>query len=217
MASIVSSFAHFLAVDNRTASFSNPSFARVCIEMDFAKPPPDQVWIVTSPQEGFWLKLIYENNLLYCSKCRLHGHNLETCRKDIQRREEDQRIWSARDDHGLPVGKPKGAYIQPPLDDKQEQQDSRPAALPDSGNQGWTVVQKRKQKKKSFKQARASQMAYAVKETKRNTEMGLQAVPIEARGVEPGVAWTPAALAPLRQVLSSTEYIGSEQCANALA
>ncbi|CAM8897315.1 unnamed protein product [Rhodiola kirilowii] len=158
MESIVSSFGKFLAVDNMTASFQNPSFARVCIEMDVSKTPPDAVWISTGPQTGFWLKLLYENRLLYCSKCHIHGHQLETCRKAKQRRVEEQKIWEARDDHGLPTGSPTGAYSKPVQgEDKSGQKPAGQTSMvpvsnvPKEGNQEWKLVQNRKQKKKSFK------------------------------------------------------------------
>ncbi|KAL9667002.1 hypothetical protein QQ045_001347 [Rhodiola kirilowii] len=40
--SIVNSFGRFLAVDYKTITFINPSFARVCIELDVSKTPPEK-------------------------------------------------------------------------------------------------------------------------------------------------------------------------------
>ncbi|KAL9687123.1 hypothetical protein QQ045_031520 [Rhodiola kirilowii] len=85
MESIVSTFGNFLSLDNNTSSFTNPSHARVCIEVDTSQDLPDEVWIATGSETSFWLKLLFENKLLYCTKCRLHGHQLENCKKVKQR------------------------------------------------------------------------------------------------------------------------------------
>ncbi|KAL9661984.1 hypothetical protein QQ045_026812 [Rhodiola kirilowii] len=161
---IINSFGRFLALDNKTVSFNSPSFARVCIEIDTSNSLPDEVWIATGPQSSFWLKLVYEGRLLFCSKCRLHGHSLESCRKIKQRREEELKIWEARDEFGLPSGKPTCTFL--PTDQTQTlpttansvqiarlavsplEQTTRPA---ENEKQGWTLVQKRKQKQKAFK------------------------------------------------------------------
>ncbi|KAL9679188.1 hypothetical protein QQ045_017044 [Rhodiola kirilowii] len=103
IATIVSSFARFLAVDNRTMWFSNPSYARACVEIDISKDLPNEVWISTGAESGFWQEIVYENRLQYCSKCHLHGHLLSTCRKVIQRQVEEKKIWAARDEHGFPT------------------------------------------------------------------------------------------------------------------
>ncbi|KAL9676148.1 hypothetical protein QQ045_004361 [Rhodiola kirilowii] len=85
--SIVSSFGSFLALDSKTTTFTNPSYARVCMEVDISKVLPDELWISTGADSGFWQKVVYESHLLYCSKCRLHGHDLVKCRKAKLRRE----------------------------------------------------------------------------------------------------------------------------------
>ncbi|KAL9681158.1 hypothetical protein QQ045_012939 [Rhodiola kirilowii] len=103
IATIVSSFARFLAVDNRTVWFNNPSFARACVEIDISKDLPNEVWISTGPASGFWHEIIYENRLQYCSKCQVHGHLLSTCRKEAQRKEKALKIWAARDEFGFPT------------------------------------------------------------------------------------------------------------------
>ncbi|CAM8945380.1 unnamed protein product [Rhodiola kirilowii] len=101
--SIVSSFGKFLAVDKRTRSFTNPNYARVCMEIDSTKDMLEEVWIATGPNVGFWQTIIYESRLQYCLKCKLHGHDISNCRKNKKRQEEEQKIWAARDDHGLPI------------------------------------------------------------------------------------------------------------------
>ncbi|KAL9674890.1 hypothetical protein QQ045_003089 [Rhodiola kirilowii] len=56
IAAIVSAFGNFLAVDNRTRNFSNPNYARVCMEIDSTKEMPDEVWISTGASTGFLAK-----------------------------------------------------------------------------------------------------------------------------------------------------------------
>ncbi|KAL9689687.1 hypothetical protein QQ045_010076 [Rhodiola kirilowii] len=109
---IVSSFGTFLAVDNRTRRLTNPNYARVCMELDTLKEHPDEVWISTGVDAGFWQKIVYENRLDYCVKCKLHGHSINICRKAKRRQEEEQRLWEGRDDYGLPIIKPDGPASQ---------------------------------------------------------------------------------------------------------
>ncbi|KAL9672748.1 hypothetical protein QQ045_029000 [Rhodiola kirilowii] len=79
--SSVSSFGRFLAVDNKTTAFTNPSSARVCVEVDNTKKLPNKVWISTRVDAGFWKEVVFESHLQYCSKCCMHGHRLDNCRK----------------------------------------------------------------------------------------------------------------------------------------
>ncbi|KAL9663690.1 hypothetical protein QQ045_019081 [Rhodiola kirilowii] len=62
--------------------FSNPSFVRACMELDLSKPFPGEVWVSCGPYNGFWQPITYENKLLYCSKCKLYGHELSTSRRN---------------------------------------------------------------------------------------------------------------------------------------
>ncbi|KAL9658972.1 hypothetical protein QQ045_021145 [Rhodiola kirilowii] len=79
--SILSTFARFLAIDEKTRMVSNPSFARACIELDLTKPIPNEVWVGYGNNQGYWQEITYESKLMYCSKCKLHGHDLSGCRK----------------------------------------------------------------------------------------------------------------------------------------
>ncbi|KAL9691321.1 hypothetical protein QQ045_011742 [Rhodiola kirilowii] len=79
--SIVSTFSRFIAIDERTRVCSNPSFARVCIEVDLTMPIPGEVWVGLGTEHGFWQPITYEAKLQYCSRCHLHGHVLANCRK----------------------------------------------------------------------------------------------------------------------------------------
>ncbi|KAL9679034.1 hypothetical protein QQ045_016887 [Rhodiola kirilowii] len=93
ISSIVSTFARFIAIDEKTRMYSKPSFARACIELDLTKPIPGEVWVGFGNSHGFWQPITYENKLLYCSKCKLHGHELSACLK----------IKSSAATRGLPV------------------------------------------------------------------------------------------------------------------
>ncbi|KAL9661637.1 hypothetical protein QQ045_026461 [Rhodiola kirilowii] len=81
IAAIASSFGHFLATDTHTKSFSNPSFARACVEIDISKELPSEVLINLGGDNMHKQEIIYENSLLYCSRCKLHDHHLNNCRK----------------------------------------------------------------------------------------------------------------------------------------
>ncbi|KAL9664313.1 hypothetical protein QQ045_019712 [Rhodiola kirilowii] len=78
---IVSFFRRFLAVDNKTTTFTNPSFARDCVGVDTTKELPNKVWIATGVDAGFLQEIVFESRNQYYPKCRLHGHGLENCRK----------------------------------------------------------------------------------------------------------------------------------------
>ncbi|KAL9685801.1 hypothetical protein QQ045_023255 [Rhodiola kirilowii] len=115
--SIVAAFAKYLAVDIRTRTFTNPNYARVCIEIDSTQTLPEEVWIATGSESGYWQRIIYENTLQYCTKCHLHGHSLRNCRKHKQRQETEQLLWEAHDDFGLVKSLITGT--QPQTKDKQ--------------------------------------------------------------------------------------------------
>jgi len=71
----------FIMADPKSVTKENPSYARMCIELDLSKPQPSRVWIGTSLDMGFWQRIIVEGRIDYCSHCGLHGHTLNICRK----------------------------------------------------------------------------------------------------------------------------------------
>lgn len=79
---IVSSFATFLDVDNRTKELSALAYARACVELDVTKTIPNKVWINLPDNQGFYQDIIVEGGLAYCSRCKLHGHDLASCKKE---------------------------------------------------------------------------------------------------------------------------------------
>lgn len=77
---LVSSFAYFLDLDDRTYELNSLSLARACVEIDIAQPIPSQIWIQIG-DEGFYQDVIVEGSTAYCSRCKIHGHDLNSCKK----------------------------------------------------------------------------------------------------------------------------------------
>ncbi|KAL9666591.1 hypothetical protein QQ045_000926 [Rhodiola kirilowii] len=68
---IVSSFAHYLGIDERTRERSALNYARACVEFDVNKPLPSRVWINLPCEKGFYQEVLVEGNIRYCSRCKL--------------------------------------------------------------------------------------------------------------------------------------------------
>ncbi|CAM8896606.1 unnamed protein product [Rhodiola kirilowii] len=159
---IVSQFSRFIAIDHRTRVVSNPSFARVCIELDLNKPIPEEVWIGLPNSDGFWQAITYENKLSYCSRCKLHGHDLSNCRKTKpmsaareptglpnQVNPNGVALQDKRDDFGLPIGKPNGVAFQEKHEKVKPLSRNKEDTITCSSEQneaGWKLVKKRKGK-----------------------------------------------------------------------
>ncbi|CAM8904624.1 unnamed protein product [Rhodiola kirilowii] len=150
---IVSQFSRFIAIDHRTRVVSNPSFARVCIELDLNKPIPEEVWIGLPNSDGFWQPITYENKLSYCSRCKLHGHDLSNCRKtkpmSAAREPSGLPNQVKRDDFGLPIGKPNGVAFQEKHEKVKPLSRNKEVTITCSSEQneaGWKMVKKRKGK-----------------------------------------------------------------------
>ncbi|CAM8925089.1 unnamed protein product [Rhodiola kirilowii] len=143
--SIVTSFSRFIAVDGKTASFNNPCYARVCVEIDATKTLPDSIWINTGGAGGFWQNITYENRLVFCNRCNLHGHSLGNCRKALKRRVEEHQIWEGRDDHGLPIVRVSDDGAAGAGDKVQVTSEAgRNESQPVDSVLAWTLVQRRK-------------------------------------------------------------------------
>ncbi|KAL9661485.1 hypothetical protein QQ045_026309 [Rhodiola kirilowii] len=78
--SLVSSFINFLDIDTRTKEVASLSYARACVELDVSKEIPSK-WINLPGDRGFFQDVIIEGNIAYCQRCKLHGHDVATCRK----------------------------------------------------------------------------------------------------------------------------------------
>ncbi|KAL9687241.1 hypothetical protein QQ045_031640 [Rhodiola kirilowii] len=78
---IVSSIGRFLAIDERTQTYSNPIYAWACIEIDLSKLLPSELSNNIVGDRTIIQPVVFEGKLLYCSKCKIHGHQLSSCRK----------------------------------------------------------------------------------------------------------------------------------------
>lgn len=60
-------------------------YARACIECDVTQPLPDKVWIYLPNGKSYWQEVVVERSMKYCAHCRIHGHELNNCRKRKQK------------------------------------------------------------------------------------------------------------------------------------
>ncbi|XP_012855090.1 PREDICTED: uncharacterized protein LOC105974520 [Erythranthe guttata] len=72
-----------LRADDRTLAFTHTNYARVCIEINVAHTLPEAIFVGSSKDEGWWQRIEYEGNHMYCSHCGLLGHLVGACRKKI--------------------------------------------------------------------------------------------------------------------------------------
>ncbi|XP_057426536.1 uncharacterized protein LOC130719965 [Lotus japonicus] len=63
-----------IRVDGNTLRAERGKFARICVELDLAKPVIGKICI-----EGFWYKVEYEGLHIICSKCGCYGHRGRDC------------------------------------------------------------------------------------------------------------------------------------------
>ncbi|XP_041024617.1 uncharacterized protein LOC121265149 [Juglans microcarpa x Juglans regia] len=78
----------FIRRDNPTQCATRTDGARICVEMDAAIEPLSHFWIGT-PGLGSSRKqdIVYETLPAFCSKCKIQGHNVRTCRARKKRPE----------------------------------------------------------------------------------------------------------------------------------
>ncbi|KAL9673195.1 hypothetical protein QQ045_029449 [Rhodiola kirilowii] len=155
---IVSSFAFFLDVDERSKACATLKYARACVEIDVSKPVPEEVIISLPDGRKYTQKIEVEGNLFYCSRCKIHGHSINNCRKQKRRQEEDGCIWEACDEHGIHIVKtqvaaPEARVDQCPPTIAQDsvpmsaQTEAQSLSVADNKAEGWLTVRKRKGKK----------------------------------------------------------------------
>lgn len=70
-----------LTIHSSTINLTQQAYAKVCIEMDVAKPFADNLWIGTSKEYGWTIELEYEGNHAYCDYCGILGHTIGLCKK----------------------------------------------------------------------------------------------------------------------------------------
>ena len=67
-----------IKVDLVTRSMERGRYARVCVELDLAKPVEDEVWV-----HDHWHKVEFESLHMVCSSCRCYGHVARNCNQHI--------------------------------------------------------------------------------------------------------------------------------------
>ncbi|XP_042035112.1 uncharacterized protein LOC121781440 [Salvia splendens] len=67
-----------IQVDRATASKSRLSFARICIEIDITKPPPEEIILDICGRETVQ-QVKWDKIPAYCLECRHVGHSSEVC------------------------------------------------------------------------------------------------------------------------------------------
>ncbi|XP_020243296.1 uncharacterized protein LOC109821524 [Asparagus officinalis] len=76
---VANGIGRFLCLDKATATLARPSVARMCVEIDLRKPPPQFIWI--GLYEGFEQPVVYERLPKYCNGCHVQGHASVECSK----------------------------------------------------------------------------------------------------------------------------------------
>ncbi|XP_042978785.1 uncharacterized protein LOC122309374 [Carya illinoinensis] len=71
----------FIRCDNPTRCATRTDGARLCVEVDAAKPPLSHFWIgAPGLPSSRKQEVIYETLPAYCNSCKMQGHNSQTCR-----------------------------------------------------------------------------------------------------------------------------------------
>lgn len=80
--SVVAPVGTYISSDNATRCTTRIDGARVCVEVDVAKPPLISYWIeVPFAPSSRLQEVIYETLPAFCTHCKMQGHNLKTCMK----------------------------------------------------------------------------------------------------------------------------------------
>ncbi|XP_035546509.1 uncharacterized protein LOC118348589 [Juglans regia] len=106
----------FIRSDNSTRCATRTDGARICVEMDAAKQPLPYFWI-GMPGLGASRKqeIIYETLLVFCSKCKIQGHNSKTCRAG--KKNAGGKVWVRQQEPIVEESKEK--IPTPVVDDKE--------------------------------------------------------------------------------------------------
>lgn len=75
---ISSLFGRLLKIDEFTLSLSRSKYARICVEIDFAKPLKQDFWIGDAEYRDFAV-VLYECLPVLCYNCGLVGHGSNAC------------------------------------------------------------------------------------------------------------------------------------------
>ncbi|XP_035545051.1 uncharacterized protein LOC118348161 [Juglans regia] len=87
-------FGRYIRRDNPTRCATRTDGARLCLEMDATKEPITHFWIGL-PGQGRKQEVVYETLPAFCSKCKLQGHNLSTCR--LKNQKNGEKFWIRKD------------------------------------------------------------------------------------------------------------------------
>lgn len=60
--------------------------------------------------KGYWQSIVIESKLSYCSKCRIHEHNLSSCRK-VKNNKRDPKAHGTR----IPCDDPNKVHVDQPM------------------------------------------------------------------------------------------------------
>lgn len=75
---VSSLFGKLLKIDDLTSSLSRSRFARICVEIDLAKPLKQGFWIGDDEHRVF-VVVLYERLPTFCYKCGIVGHGTNNC------------------------------------------------------------------------------------------------------------------------------------------
>ncbi|GAA0162094.1 hypothetical protein LIER_18266 [Lithospermum erythrorhizon] len=95
--SISNSIGEPFRVDPINVNRMNLRSARVCVELDVAKPFIDSIWVCFEDDdskevlEGFWVKVFYAVVPPFCTFCSHIGHAMEECKRN---KVEDSNVTS---------------------------------------------------------------------------------------------------------------------------
>ncbi|XP_020599770.1 uncharacterized protein LOC110039150 [Phalaenopsis equestris] len=67
-----------MKLDVPTYNLLRPSAARILVERDITLLEVDEIWLGTA-QNGYWQKILMEQNPYYCTHCKMFGHSNTRC------------------------------------------------------------------------------------------------------------------------------------------
>ncbi|KAF8391802.1 hypothetical protein HHK36_022036 [Tetracentron sinense] len=107
-----------LKIDGPMKTFTRPSVARVCIQMDILKKKnSDRFWLGVGDQ-GRWQQVEYEKKYKFCLKCKKLGHDDTTCLVGKPR----ERKPNNREEHSDLPKNPKQQWVMKIVDSTEEKE-----------------------------------------------------------------------------------------------
>ncbi|XP_041026986.1 uncharacterized protein LOC121267191 [Juglans microcarpa x Juglans regia] len=91
--SLTTPIGKYIRCDNSTRCATRTDGARVCLELDVAKSPLLSFWIgAPSCPASRMQEVVYKTMPAFCTKCKIQGHNLKTCKKFSLRKEKAKQL-----------------------------------------------------------------------------------------------------------------------------